>query len=378
VLISSLACASFAGIAPRTPWGRIFKVTDSTSNEQPSLWVVGGTPLIAWPGAPGQPNIRLANGTNPPVVLPLGTIPHDLSLYPASQGLLHVLWLDQIQPGETRLAEAIITTEGKVERNANAVSTKQTTHYAAVMLANGNVLTLWSEAAQRSALYAQLVDGEGRPHPAVRLSNDARNPSGMLDLNGKLHLAWLESERAQTWTIRYLSFDNGKLPDTDNPSSIPIGVIQLAANSTLESFGLGVDAAHVYCLWGTISLNNIGEPVGKLAGLSFPFGDNTAVQPVNFDALNAQSVRWLSMPPRAAQSLNVGLIASSRDEQGRHDTPMSVSITTDSVVSHPVFEGATDVIGKTALVTDLAGKLYLAWTVLRPDGTTAIYYASTG
>lgn len=377
-MVSILACATFAEIAPRVPWAELTKVTDSTSNEQPAIWIPAGAPLVAWPGEPAQPNIRLANGTNPPVVMPLGTKPHDLSLYPAAQGLLHLLWLDQIQPGETRLAEAMITIEGKVERNATAVSTRQTAHYSAVMLTNGNVLTLWTEAGKRSPLYAQLVDGEGRAHPAVRLSNDARNPSGILDLNGRLHLAWLESERAQTWTIRYLTFDSGKLPDTDNPSSVPIGVIQAGSNATLESFGLSADATHVYCLWGTISLNITGEPVGKLAGFSFPFSDSTAVQPINFDALNAQSVRWLSLPPNASQSLTIGLTASNSDGQTRHDTAMTVSIAADSVVSHPVFDGATDTIGKTVLASNVSGKQYLAWTALRPDGTAAIYYASAG
>ncbi len=377
LLLIPTACAAPTETALRVPWQALHKVAETAPNNQTALWTDGTKTVLAWPGGPDQPGIRLSNGTNETVLLPFGTL-QQVALYPADAGLLHILWLDQTHPDEPRLASALITTDGKIERGANAVSAKATTHYAAVRLANGNVLTLWIEARQHSPLYAQLLDGADRAHPPVRLSSDASYPTGMVDLNGTLHLAWLENAASQSWTIRYLTFNNSSLPDTDNPSTIPVAVIKLGAGESLEDFALGMDGTHVYCLWNSVFLNSTGQPIGSLAGLAFPIGNVSAVQQIKLDALREQNVHGLSIPIRAMQTLTISLTNSTWDSQAWNDNPIAVSVTPDSAVLHPVYDEPVGILGKTTLASDANGKLYLAWTLVQADGTAAVYYASTG
>ncbi len=200
----------------------------------------------------------------------------------------------------------------------------------------------------------------------------------MVDLNGTLHLAWLENAASQSWTIRYLTFNNSSLPDTDNPSTIPVAVIKLGAGQTLEDFALGVDGSHVYCLWNLVSLSSTGQPIGSLVGLAFPIGNVSAVQQIKLDALREQNVHGLSIPIRAMQTLTISLTNSTWDGQAWNDNPIAVSVTPDSAVLHPVYDEPVGILGKTTLASDANGKLYLAWTLVQADGTAAVYYASTG
>src|SRR5262245_39422801 len=160
------ACGSSLQV-PQSPWTVLQQVANAAPHDQPALWSNGEKTLIAWPGEPAAPGIRLVDTQKPgePQVLPLGRVPWQISLLTASDGYLHILWLDQTIPGETHLVGALIDTYGGVTRPPGVISTRPTAQYAVIAEQSGNLVTLWTDDGDRPALYMQKVDGLGRPGP---------------------------------------------------------------------------------------------------------------------------------------------------------------------------------------------------------------------
>src|SRR5450432_2238776 len=191
---------------PNLPWRTVRKVAEAAPGDQVALWTDGSKTLIAWPGEPALPGIRLVNINAPEQItnLALGRVPRQLHLFSADAGLLHIFWLDQTLPGETHLASALITTDGKIERGPEEVSNKPTAEYSAAAAPSGDVLTAWTTTDVASSLYIQLVDGAGRVHPSVHIAERANYPAVAIDAAGKFHVSWLESQTENLWTIQYL------------------------------------------------------------------------------------------------------------------------------------------------------------------------------
>src|SRR5262249_38149861 len=153
----------------------VLEIAEAAPHDQPALWSNGEKTLIAWPGEPAAPGIRLVDVQEPGKVqvLPLGRIPWQLSLLTAADGYLHILWLDQTIPGETHLVGAVIDTYGGVTRAPGIISTRSTAQYTAIAQQSGDLLTLWTDDGDRPALYMQKVDGQGRPGPERKLAQPA-------------------------------------------------------------------------------------------------------------------------------------------------------------------------------------------------------------
>jgi hypothetical protein len=368
------ACAPTLQV-PHSPWHVLQEVAEAAPHDQPALWSDGEKTLIAWPGEPAAPGIRLADLQKPgeAKVLPLGRVPWQVSLLPAADGYLHILWLDQTLPGETHLVGALIDTYGGVIRSPGIISNRPTAQYTSVSQPSGDVLTLWTEVGDRPALYVQKVDGQGRPGQERRLAQPATNPGGAVDSNGNFHIFWLEPGAGSFWTIHYTILRR----DGTNSQSIPIGVIRTIEGQTLESFRVGADKSNLYCLWSLTATTNKG-PLGGIAGLTFPFSDDSAVKSLAFDSGSFKdlSLHWPTLPAQVWPSLTISLTASSWDGRAWRDVPAAVVLSPNGPGDlHPVYDFTADnaLVTRTAIST--TSDTILAWTVLRPNGTAAVYYA---
>jgi hypothetical protein len=363
-----------AGLDLLPPWREARLVAETIPHEQPSLWADGTTTLIAWPGDPSAPGVYLADPTRggQPQPLKLGTLPRRMSVYPASGDRAQLLWLDQTLPDEAHLVGAVIGPDRQVERSQTPITNRPTLDYRAAATASGEIGVVWVEMGERSTvLYYRQVDDAGLPHPPVRIAAPASYPRLAIDFSGRQHIAWLESGAPGLWAIHYLAFPGDQSPV---PDSALVGVIRLETGEALESFELGADATHVHCLWNVVTA---GDSRGQLAGLTFPIGDSAATRTLPMISPGQFSVRGLVMPRQGSSSLTVGLTASRAIG---HDFPATVTVTPDGIGAvQPVTADSSSigVIGKVSLAADASGNLYLAWTVLRENGVTAVYYAST-
>src|SRR5258708_3789282 len=155
-------CAADTGNLAQTvstqPWRTVRKLAESAPSDQVALWTNGDKTLVAWPGEPALPGIRLVdvNAADSIKNLALGRVPRHLAIYSAADSLLHIIWLDQTLPGETHLASALITTSGEIAREPAVVSNKPTAEYSAAAAPSGDVVTAWTTSGNVSSLYLQL------------------------------------------------------------------------------------------------------------------------------------------------------------------------------------------------------------------------------
>src|SRR5579871_1267196 len=65
---------------PLPPWTSAQLVAEAAPHDQPGLWSDGETTLLAWPGEPALPGIRLVAPGADPQKLPLGRVPRQVRL----------------------------------------------------------------------------------------------------------------------------------------------------------------------------------------------------------------------------------------------------------------------------------------------------------
>ncbi|MEP7284861.1 MAG: hypothetical protein ABI947_03730 [Chloroflexota bacterium] len=367
-----------------SPWHILRKISTAAPHDRPALWSDGVQTLLAWPGEPSAPGIRLdsPDWQTPVKILPLGRIPREVSLFAGLDGNLNLLWLDQTLPDQAQLVGALIATNGVVKRSPGVISNRAISHYTAISTKAGDVIALWVESGEKQGVFIQLIDGQGRPRQAVQLAKAGSNPAAAFDLNGDLHIAWLESTAAHLWTIRYLLLQHGELPIEDNVPSIPVGVIRTAEPQTLGDFALGADATHVYCLWNIIQVGQrtAETPESSMAGLSFPISDNSAVRTLSFNSVAKIGLRDPDVPSAALPVLTIGITVSTWNGQRWQDVPATLSISPDGAnLLQPVYAARSEpvVVGKVALSADSGGRLTLGWTELGGNGIATVYYATT-
>jgi hypothetical protein len=385
-----VGCSSVSTLKPAEPFREIVKIVTAPPFDQPALWTNGDLTLMAWPGEPAAPGIRLINveqantgetGQSSAKVMPLGRVPYRVSLYAAESGFYHLLWLDQTLPNETQLAGSMISAEGEVMRDPGVLSKRPTAQYAAVPNAEGDLHILWVASDNDHSLFIQMLDRKGRIQQAIHLAKNASQPAAAFDLNGDLHLAWLESAPSRVWTIHYTVLPAGKLPFDDTITSTLLGVITLENGQLLNSFTLGVDASHVYCLWNTSKIEQTASvPDSQIAGLTFPIRDNNAVTRLAFDKLADVNLRNPTVSSRTLPSLTIGLTASYWRDNTWRDVSAALVITPQGIGDlHPVYDPGAQrgLIGKVALDVDRNGVLYMGWSALQGNGSADVYFGST-
>jgi hypothetical protein len=371
-------CSTPAPIRPLSPWLKIQKVADTPPVEQPALWISDDTVKLAWPGDPAAPGIQVATLDTPSKTVSLSIAPQQVSLIPAQDEQMLMLWLEPTLPGELRLVNVLLNEHYEVERGQVTASTRSTLRYIAVATPLHNTIILWIEANQNhTPLYAQLIDGQGRPRPPLLIAEEAVYPAAAFDQNDNLHVIWLQPDNPTRWSLQYTVFRKGE-PHVGQ--SIPLGVIQLDNNRIIDGLSLSVDATHVYCLWSTLIVGNSpdGTPPGQIDGLMFPITDNTATHPITITMPEPLSLRWPQLAPATTAGLLASVTASRWDGRFWRDFPAAISFSPDGVGTlHPVSAPQPDQISKTTPFVDTDGTFHLAWSALKSDGTAAVYYATT-
>jgi hypothetical protein len=365
-------CTAAGGLA--SPWQLRRTITGVTPQEQAALWVDEHQRLIAWPGDPTMPNIRLLETSQTdPRPLPLGIRPGPVSLYPLSSGNFQLLWIDWARPGEGHLVGGTLDPTLEVQRGPTDITTRPVLEFSAAPTPQGELAVFWNEIGQTTTpIYTVPIDSLGRPRSSVQITASGRYPSAAYDRHGDLHLAWLEPGAGHLWTVHYATFPNGDIPKSGvDASVVPVGVIRLETGQALDSFVLGVDASQVYLLWGTISVS--GGVQGALAGLTFPIGQDEAAHTLRLDMPRAASLRWPAVargqPAASADGLAVSLTANGNEPQVLLLSPHGIDWL-ESVSADP-----SSLVGKTALCLDAANRLHLIWSALQPNGQATIYYA---
>ncbi len=386
-------CSAPARIEAAPPWRLLRIIPETTPQEQVALYLRPGqnqsapVALLGWVSARrGEYNlpIRLVEGEGEPSSPGLGASPRRLSLHGLADGRVQLLWLDVVPPGETHLVGATLGAEGKLERGLNDLSKTPVVDYAAAPSPGGDLVVVWTEQGDGiTPIYAQVIDGLGRPHTAVRVAANGRFPGAVVDSVGSLHLAWVEPGMSGLWTIRYAVFAGGQFEDSRGQAptralpGAPIGLITLGPSTALESFAFGLDSERAYCLWVTVGIGGDGRQiVGTLAGLTFPLGNSAETRSLTVDSGGA-SLRWPAFPARLASALFASLTVT-RDENGElHSQPMLLPITPERVgPPQPVAALFPGQIGETRLALDTDGYLHLTWASLRPTGQVEMVYAT--
>lgn len=362
------------------PWQALRVVPVVGAQEGVALLADSEHTVAAWPGDVGTPGLRLLDLSKPdePLTLPLGTTPRKVSLFAAPGRGLQLLWLDQTTLGEVRLVGALLNADRQVERGPTTISTETVSDYTALYGRSGDLLTFWVNSGElSSSLYYQMVDNAGRPRQAVRMSSAAVRPSAAFDAQGILRVTWLEPRSPHQWAIHYAAFPGGEpSPGADTV----IGFIQLDADQSIDTFSLGTDATHVYYLWSIITVRRDNSPSTTLAGLSFPLADSSTTRPLTFShaALAGKNLRWPALLSQAGSFVLVAV--SATDEATKRDSPLILTLTPNGlnavqgVIDNPQ---AGAIMGRTALALAPDGRLHVAWSSLRENGSAAVYYTAT-
>jgi hypothetical protein len=353
-------------------WHVVRTVEHVTPQEQIALWIVNNRAALAWAGAPDLPNLQLAQGDNPPLQLALGITPRQLTGMPLAHQWMQLLWLDQTMPGDVQLMGGTVDAAGELQRGPTAISNITTIEYAAVPTPFGGVAVLWSTptragTAASAEVYLQLIDSEGRPLPAQRITPNGRFPALAYDLRGDLHVTWLASVDGRQWTLHHsllaATLDLTGAVVADLPSSV-IGAISLTADQSIDSICVTTDADTLYVLWSTLTIGGSAEANGLRAPLPQP----SAVQPFTL-TLAGNHVGQPSVAATPAASQYVSLIAM--DESGKR-VPVVGKLTATGDVELQSLADAAMVVSRPALATDDRGYLHLAWLRLEADGRSSL------
>ncbi len=234
---------------PLSPWSDPVTLGRAQQGDPPVIWPQFGGIAASWASADEagvhENAIRFSNGVLSAVtVLPLPPRhPYALSGAPASNGDLHLLWLDADTSGETHLFSALLSSQLTVERGPTPISERAALRYAVIPAENGSVWTAWSgDLAAEPSLYAQPIDADGRPRPSKRIATDATEPALTRAEDGTVTVYWLGASDGQVY--RATVGENGAGPIQALTASV-----RLEAADQLDSLRAGLDRTYAYLFW---------------------------------------------------------------------------------------------------------------------------------
>lgn len=313
----------------------------------------------------------------PAIPLPLGRIPRQISLIPASFTDYHLLWLDQTLPETTQLAGALISERGEIKRPPTVISPQGTRDYQVARNRDGGLVVMWVEASERAGLFIQRIDGVGRAYEPLRITQQAQFPALSFDLNDDLHIAWLTQSAPQTWAFHYLRLERGRLPEEPRFPSTLVSVIQVEADTVLENMILGTDQERVYGLWALNTLTGTTS-IHRLAGIGFPRQDSAAVTPLRFGGLPAGSLQLHGTPHDAHVNFVAGVVHNQRNP-----AVLTFNRSGDAQLN-PVYAiesgqaaaNAVMTVNDVALSVDASGVPHLAWLEVQSSGLARLLHTT--
>ncbi len=349
-------------------WRPTQKVAEVSPHMRPVFLLNQNDPVFLWHDGTVLHMQRLGKSAK---MLPLGRTPRQWSMYPAQNDQMLLLWIDQFSPDESRLYTALIAPDLTLVRGPTQVSNANTTDYAAAVLPQGDLQALWVSRADGVVpmLYAQTVDLQGRPQPALLLARNAIHPAITINpVRDYIYTAWLEPQIGNVWSIR--SGFNLSTEDISAISGSEVGLIKLKAGHVLESFVLGVDRQYLYYLWGDTDTST--GTIGSVQVLPVAPSRSLNDEPLHQFTLDG-NLHWPSFPFATA----IGQVLSLTAIKDGRAVPAVAHFEKGKLASLTTFPTVSGTLGATTLTSSLDQPLYLAWTVFDGSGSTGIYLTRT-
>ncbi len=390
VVITCLSLLAACAPSPLTPtptvpppslWSAPVTLARAQQSDPPVIWPQFGGMAAAWVGADEagvhENAVRWSNGSlGATAVLPLPPRhPYALSGLPASNGDLHLLWLDADDSGATHLFSALLSAQLTVERGPTPISERSALRYDASADDHGGVWTAWSgDLAAEPSLYGQQIDADGRPRPSFRIATDASEPALTRAKDGTLTVYWLGASDGQVYRAALANDGAGSI-------QVLTASIRVDAADQLDSFRAGLDTTHAYLFWNVRRADGSAE-VWMASG---PLGASEWSQPR----------RLLMTPDSAAVETPWGEVESASASgapvrraaplAGQH-TLLPVAAEIAGKLSVLYFQGGklagvesvAETVGLLAapsLTADASGGLIAAWAAPQDDGYAALTMA---
>jgi hypothetical protein len=395
-LLVAAGCApATASPAPVSAWGTVITLAERHQPEAPAIWPAAGRIATAWMGA-GEPgffaqvvsvNPAAGDRINEPQSLPLPVVhPHTYRLVPAARDHLAWLWLDDVRD-ETeqglRLWSALLAPDLSLERGSVRISTLETYRYAAAANADGSLWVVWSGGLRAEpALYAQHLDGAGRPRFPERLIADADWPVLIDTRAGQRALLWLGASDGRVYRA---------LPDAEGTALQNIAALttapRLETGDRLADFRAGTAAGHVYLFWNIV----------RASGQAETWLAHGPLNADDWDAPTRLGIIWLP-DSRFETGFNggAGLLAAAGETPVAWAAPLAgdfdalaVAAQVGDALGIIYFSGGrvagyqqviapeVSLLAAPRLQTDRDRHLYLSWSQLNPDGPAFLRLTST-
>ena len=314
------------------------------------MWAQDDTVVAAWVGADDDEVFQVARrDTAEAVILPLPPRhPFAQQGMLAANGRLHLFWLDSGPDETNRLFSALLSSDLRVERGPVAVSDVYTQRYGVFPAADGRAFVVWSGGlAAEPALYAQIVDAEGRPLEARRVALDADWPALAAD-GEEPSLFWLDRASGDLWRAAF---------DGTNAARVASGV-SLAPGDRIVGAGAAADGERAVFAWNVTRADGADESWITGGGLNATSWPAPAQLMLAQDGETA-AVRWLVFAPGADSATAaaqvgqaVGLVALD-----------GVQVTEFT----PVADLSADLLGPPRLLRTADRQALVSWAEPGPD-----------
>lgn len=378
---SPTSTASEATVVPTafSTWGGIITLGQAAQTTAPAIIVDGDRLAATWVGADTESVFQIIHswtGAIRPNADPLSlqaTFPHRQTVAPAADNRVHLLWLD-IDPDDPtagkRLWSITFTPDLQGERGTIRLSNRRTDHFS--VATEGNVMwVVWSGGlVSEPSLYAQRVDGLGRPQISGGSIAKGDWPA-LATLDNTLYLFWLGVPHGHVYrgVLR-----NGLLEET----TVVATNVVLEPGDRLVEFDVGTDRDHLYLFWNIVRANGQAETwytsgVPSADHLPSPVRMGVAMSDKPFDTgynggsgkQAASGADWLSWTT-PAKGLSTMLAVAAQVT----DSLSIVYLLGGEIVGYQqvVTLEPPGLIGLPSFTTDRNRHLYLAWSQPTGDG----------
>lgn len=238
-----------------TSWGMPSALTRATTFDSPPLITNGNEAATAafelYNDIPTLTIYRSGTGVRSNVS---ARQPYELLLFPAPSNGTLALWLDDDGTGIQKLFVARLNDAAFSERGSVAVSSGAVTRYAAAVMPDNSLWTVWSTPnAGEATLIGSRLDGEGRARTPQPLRVNADYPAITVTNAGNALLFWLEGERRDLY--------RGELTQSGLTltSGLAASPWPFANADQLITFKAGLDTTHLYLFWQTLTASGLHE-----------------------------------------------------------------------------------------------------------------------
>lgn len=373
------------GATPIAPslWGEVTLIAEGEQSIAPTIAVSNGHVFTAWTGADEiearQYMSRLPD-SDPTILVLSVAAPYSQHMYPAGDGGLHLLWLDQDQvSGDTHLYSATVQPNLIAELGRNALSEDHVGGYTAISTGNGGLQVVWSGGLlDEPTLYTQAIDAGGRIGYPTQIVANAQYPVIMHTAEGLRYVIWLRGSgiyRAELHRDRVVNTQ--RITDA----------VPLRSGDRIIDLHTGADQTHGYLFWNINRADGSNESwfsTGEIAAsrwtaperiaVDLPFSESKVQTGFNSGSvdiakLGSLPATWVSSTGSFGDTVPLATVIDG-----------SLSILywqSGGVIGYQRIITAEHIIGTPTLITDRDRHLYLAWSELTTSGSSQFFFTST-